>query len=100
MNKKSRIDMSIVGKPVSETLRKQLALTKILGSKNGNLETSDLAPATIKLAGEREVMTREEFKRRARELDKCRKDILYFCRNYFKIISLSKGKIQLDPYPK
>jgi hypothetical protein len=33
-------------------------------------------------------------------LKKCKKDIMYFCRKYFKVVSLKDGLITLDPYPK
>lgn len=56
--------------------------------------------ASIKKAGEKEFLTLAQIKERARELKKCKDDILYFCRKYFKIVSLSKGLITLDPYPK
>ena len=56
--------------------------------------------ASIKKAGEKEILTPEEFKRRAREIRKCKQDILYFCRKYFKIVSLKDGLVTLNPYPK
>lgn len=56
--------------------------------------------ASIKKAGETEILTPEQFKERALELKRCREDILYFCRKYFKISSLGQGLITLDPYPK
>lgn len=33
-------------------------------------------------------------------MKKCKKDILYFCRKYFKIVSLKDGLVTLNPYPK
>jgi hypothetical protein len=45
-------------------------------------------------------LTPEQFKERARELKRCKKDILYFCRKYFKIVSLKDGLVTLNPYPK
>lgn len=62
-------------------------------SKQGEL-------ATIKKAGEKEFLTPQQFKERARELKRCKKDILYFCRNYFKIVSLKDGLVTLNPYAK
>ena len=56
--------------------------------------------ATIKKAGEKEILTPAEFKARAKELKKCKKDILYFCRKYFKIVSLKDGLVTLNPYAK
>ena len=56
--------------------------------------------ATIKKAGEKEILTPQQFKERARELKRCKDDILYFCRKYFKIVSLKDGLVTLDPYPK
>ena len=56
--------------------------------------------ASIKKAGEKEILTPEEFKRRAKEIKRCKNDVLYFCRKYFKIVSLKDGLINLDPYPK
>ena len=65
--------------------------------KSGN-PTGELA--SIKKAGEKEILTPEEFKRRAREIRRCKQDILYFCRKYFKIVSLKDGLVTLNPYPK
>ena len=56
--------------------------------------------ATIKKAGEKENLTPEQFKARARELKRIKKDILYFCRKYFMIVSLKDGLTHLNPYPK
>ena len=56
--------------------------------------------ASIKKAGEKEILTPEEFKCRAREIKRCKQDILYFCRKYFKIVSLKDGLVTLNPYPK
>ena len=73
----------------------QLASAQLKQKPNG---TGELA--SIKKAGEREILTPEQFKERAGELKKCKKDIMYFCRKYFKIISLKDGLVTLDPYPK
>ena len=56
--------------------------------------------ATIKKAGEKEFLTLDQIRERAKELKKIKKDILYFCRKYFKIVSLKDGLVTLDPYPK
>lgn len=56
--------------------------------------------ASIKKAGEKEILTPAQFKAKARELKRCKNDILYFCRKYFKIVSLKDGLITLNPYPK
>jgi hypothetical protein len=45
-------------------------------------------------------MTPEQFKAKARELKRCKQDILYFCKKYFKIVSLRDGLVTLNPYPK
>ena len=66
-------------------------------SSNSN-KTNELA--TIKKAGEKEFLTLDQIRERAKELKKCKNDILYFCRKYFKIVSLKDGLITLDPYPK
>ena len=73
----------------------QLASTQ---QKTPSNPTGELA--SIKKAGEKEILTPEEFKRRAREIKRCKQDILYFCRKYFKIVSLKDGLVTLDPYPK
>ena len=73
----------------------QLASNSLSQSKKGGQEL-----ASIKKAGETEILTPKEFKERAREIRRCRNDVLYFCRKYFKIVSLKDGLITLDPYPK
>ena len=60
----------------------------------------DTELASIKKAGEKEILTPAELKKKALELKKCREDILYFCRKYFKVVSLKDGLITLNPYPK
>jgi hypothetical protein len=73
-----------------------LASASILKDKqNGQWEL-----ASIKKAGEKEIMTPEQFKEKAKELKRCKKDILYFCKKYFKIVSLRDGLVTLNPYPK
>lgn len=54
----------------------------------------------LKAPGTTEKITPEEFKRRMSELDKIYKDIIYFAKNYFTIVSLDKGECLIDPYPK
>lgn len=46
----------------------------------------------IKKAGVKSKMTREQQK----EYRRCRKDPVYFCRNYVKIISLNEGLVHFD----
>ena len=76
-------------------------LNKSINSNNNVLNgDSNKELATIKKAGEREILTPQQFKERARELKRCKDDILYFCRKYFKIVSLKDGLVTLDPYPK
>lgn len=74
----------------------QLASNLLSPSKKGGGQEL----ASIKKAGETEILTPKEFKERAREIKRCRNDVLYFCRKYFKIVSLKDGLITLDPYPK
>lgn len=74
----------------------QLASNSLSPSKKGGGQEL----ASIKKAGETEILTPKEFKERAREIKRCRNDVLYFCRKYFKIVSLKDGLITLDPYPK
>ena len=69
-------------------------------NNNVSKDDSNKELATIKKAGEKEILTPEEFKARAKELKKCKKDILYFCRKYFKIVSLKDGLVTLNPYAK
>ena len=76
-------------------------LNKPINSNNNVLNgDSNKELATIKKAGEKEILTPQQFKERARELKRCKDDILYFCRKYFKIVSLKDGLVTLDPYPK
>ena len=69
-------------------------------NNNVSKDDSNKELATIKKAGEKEILTPQQFKERARELKRCKDDILYFCRKYFKIVSLKDGLVTLDPYPK
>lgn len=57
--------------------------------------------ATVKNAkNSAEVITKAEFARRVNEIKRCKDDLLYFARNYFRIISLKDGLTLIDPYPK
>lgn len=47
--------------------------------------------STIKKPNEKELITREEYDRRNSEIAKCKRDIVYFCENYYRINSLDKG---------
>ena len=47
--------------------------------------------ATIKKPGEVEKITDEEFQRRALEIARCKRDIVYFAEKYYRIINLDKG---------
>ena len=54
-----------------------------------NLQQEELA--SIKKPGEIEQVTKEEFERRIREIAKCKRDIVYFAENYYRVINLDKG---------
>lgn len=47
--------------------------------------------ATIKKPGEVEKISEEEFERRALEIARCKRDIVYFAEKYYRVISLDKG---------
>lgn len=47
--------------------------------------------ASIKRPGEVDHCSDEEFEHRIREIAKCKRDIVHFAENYFRIISLDKG---------
>ena len=47
--------------------------------------------ATIKKPGEVETISEEEFERRALEIARCKRDIVYFAEKYYRVISLDKG---------
>ena len=36
-----------------------------------------------------DIVTKEEYERRVREIVKCKRDIVYFANTYFKILSLN-----------
>lgn len=82
-------------KDIQDELNKSINPNNNVSNGDSNKEL-----ATIKKAGEKEILTPQQFKKRARELKRCKNDILYFCRKYFKIVSLKDGLVTLDPYPK
>ena len=47
--------------------------------------------ATIKKPGEIEKISDAEFQRRVIEIAKCKRDIVYFAENYYRVINLDKG---------
>lgn len=47
--------------------------------------------ASVKKPGEKEQISREEFEWRIKEIAKCKRDIVYFAENYYRIINLDKG---------
>lgn len=47
--------------------------------------------ATIKRPNEIDHCSREEFERRIKEIAKCKRDIIHFAENYFRVINLDKG---------
>lgn len=47
-----------------------------------------------------EVVTKEEYERRVREIVKCKRDIVYFANTYFKILSMKDGIRTIKLYPK
>lgn len=82
-------------KDIQDELNKSINPNNNVSNGDSNKEL-----ATIKKAGEKDILTPQQFKKRARELKRCKNDILYFCRKYFKIVSLKDGLVTLDPYPK
>lgn len=54
----------------------------------------------IKKAGDTDRISKAEFERRILEIAKCKRDIVYFARKYFKIINLDTGLTTINPYPK
>lgn len=62
---------------------------KIVGG-NPNLKGSDYT----------EVITKEEYQHRIKEIIKCKEDIVYFANNYFYIINLDTGLGLIKLYPK
>jgi hypothetical protein len=47
--------------------------------------------ATIKKPGEIEKISDAEFQHRVIEIAKCKRDIVYFAENYYRVINLDKG---------
>lgn len=45
-----------------------------------------------------EYITKAEFDFRMREIAKCKRDIEYFANNYYKLINLDKGLMQMKMY--
>ena len=57
--------------------------------------------STIKKANApSEIITKEEYDFRIREIAKCKKDIVYFANTYFKILNLNTGITTIKLYPK
>lgn len=52
---------------------------------------NDQELATIKKPGEQEIVSRDEFEFRIREIAKCKRDIVYFAEHYYRVINLDKG---------
>lgn len=57
-------------------------------------------PLICKINTPNEVVSKEEYERRVREIVKCKRDIFYFANNYFKILTLDKGTVTIKLYPK
>lgn len=56
------------------------------------MENKNEELATIKkVSDKKEVITKEEYEFRLKEIAKCKKDIVYFAENYFRIIHLDRG---------
>jgi len=55
------------------------------------MNKEQLQLATIKKPGEVEKISEEEFERRALEIARCKRDIVYFAEKYYRVISLDKG---------
>lgn len=54
----------------------------------------------LKANSPNEVITKEEYERRVREIVKCKRDIVYFANTYFKILSMKDGIRTIKLYPK
>lgn len=54
----------------------------------------------IKANAPDEIITKEEYERRVREIVKCKRDIVYFANTYFKILSMKDGIRNIKLYPK
>ena len=48
---------------------------------------NDQELATIKKPGEQEIVSRDEFEFRIREIAKCKRDIVYFAEHYYRVIN-------------
>lgn len=56
------------------------------------MENKNEELATIKkVSDKKEIITKEEYEFRLKEIAKCKKDIVYFAENYFRIIHLDRG---------
>lgn len=47
--------------------------------------------ATVKKPGAVDTCSPDEYEWRIREIVRCKKDIVYFAENYFRIVNLDKG---------
>lgn len=66
-----------------------------------NTITADNNTSTILKANTpNEVISKEEYERRVKEIVKCKRDIVYFANTYFKILSLNDGIVNIKLYPK
>ena len=54
----------------------------------------------LKASSPNELITKEEYERRVREIVKCKRDIVYFANTYFKILSMNTGITTIKLYPK
>jgi len=53
-----------------------------------------------KLNSPKDLISKEEYEWRVREIAKCKKDIVYFANTYFKILTLNEGVKTIKMYPK
>lgn len=57
--------------------------------------------ATVKkLRDSNEVISKEEFIHRVKEIKRCKEDIIYFAEKYFRIVSLKDGLTIIKTFPK
>jgi hypothetical protein len=54
----------------------------------------------LKAENAAEMVSKEEFEFRAKEIVRCRNDITYFANKYFTIVSPGKGKHIIELFPK
>lgn len=54
----------------------------------------------LKANSPNEIISKEEYERRVREIVKCKRDIVYFANTYFKILSMKDGIRTIKLYPK